>query len=161
MPITTGDFFVRDHTREVAAKDCQDVRFIWIDKISPALITGEVRQFAEAQRIPTYGFGKWGVSSSVPLVNDGGFIAGTADPGDLTANIPRGFAQYGDLVVVRILSVDYRISASHPYAVAAPFPTAIIDALSGYVYLARRLGFKLQNVIICGDSADGNLALGL
>ncbi|CAE6418546.1 unnamed protein product, partial [Rhizoctonia solani] len=176
MPMTTGNFFARDHTKEVAAKDCQDARFIWVEKISPELITGEMRQFADvggvdSQRIPAYGFGNWGTSLDVPLANDGekvilnlhggGFIAGTAHPEDFTANIPRGFVQYGDHFVMRILSVDYRISASHPYEAAAPFPTAIIDALSGYVYLTRGLGFKPQNVVVCGDSAGGNLVLGL
>ncbi|KEP55667.1 alpha/beta hydrolase fold protein [Rhizoctonia solani 123E] len=176
MPMTTGDFFARDHTKEVYAKHCRDARFIWVDKIAPELITGEMKRFAnacgaESQRIPAYGFGKWGTAPDVPLAKDGekvilnlhggGFIAGTAHPEDFTANVPRGFAQYGDLVLTRILSVDYRKSASHPYPVTAPFPTALIDTLVGYTYLTRRLGFKPQNVIICGDSAGGNLALGL
>ncbi|CAE6424373.1 unnamed protein product [Rhizoctonia solani] len=176
VPITTGDFFARDHTKEVAAKDCQDARFIWIDGISPDLITGELKQFADAcettpHRIPAYGFGKWGTAPDVSLANDGecvmlnlhggGFIAGSAHPEDFTANVPRGFVQYGESAVTRVLSVDYRVSASHPYPVAAPFPTAIIDGLAGYVYLTRGLGFKPRNVVVCGDSAGGNLALGL
>ncbi|CAE6419340.1 unnamed protein product [Rhizoctonia solani] len=176
MPMTTGDFFARDHTLEVAAKHCQDARFMWIEKISHELITGELKRFADAceaesQRIPAYGFGKWGPGPSVSLANDGekiilnihggGFIAGSAHPEGFTANIPRGFAQYGDSVIERILSVDYRVSASDPYPVAAPFPTALIDALAGYVYLTRGLGFKPQNVIVCGDSAGGNIALSL
>ncbi|CAE6380545.1 unnamed protein product, partial [Rhizoctonia solani] len=41
----------------------------------------------------------------------------------------------------------------------APFPTAVIDALSGYNYLINTLGFKPQNIIIAGDSAGGNLVL--
>ncbi|KAH7343944.1 Alpha/Beta hydrolase protein [Rhizoctonia solani] len=176
MSMTTGDFFARDHTQEIAAKHCQDARFMWIDKIPPALITGELKRFsdacgAEPQRIPAYGFGKWGVESNVSPANDGekiilnlhggGFVAGSAHPEDFTVNIPRGFAQYRNLVVTRVLSVDYRVSASHPYPVVAPFPATLIDALAGYVYLTHRLGFKPQNVIVCGDSAGGNIALAL
>ncbi|CUA70318.1 hypothetical protein RSOLAG22IIIB_00673 [Rhizoctonia solani] len=176
MPMTTGDFFARDHTKEVDAKSCQDARFIWIDSVASELVTGEIKRFAsacgaESQRIPAYGFGKWGTTPDVPLAKDGekiilnlhggGFIAGTAHPEDFTANIPRGFVRHGDFVVARVLSVDYRISASHPYPIAAPFPTAITDALAGYIYLTRGLGFKPQNIIVCGDSAGGNIALGL
>ncbi|CAE6458656.1 unnamed protein product, partial [Rhizoctonia solani] len=176
VPMTTGNFFTRDHTQAAVVKDSQDARFIWIDEISPQLITGELRRFADAckatsHRIPAYGFGRWGASSNIPPANDGervilnlhggGFITGSAHPEDFTANIPRGFVQHGNSIIMRVLSVDYRISASHPYPVAAPFPTAIIDGLAGYVYLTRGLGFKPQNVILCGDSAGGNLALGL
>ncbi|KAF8681583.1 Steryl acetyl hydrolase [Rhizoctonia solani] len=176
IPLSTGNFLTRDHTKEVATEDCQDARFIWIDEVPPECIAGELKRFADAcqaisHSIPAYGSGICGDVSDIPLANDGervilnlhggGFITGSAHPEDFTANIPRGFIEYGGPAVTRVLSVDYRISASHPYPVAAPFPTAIIDGLAGYVYLTRRLGFKPQNVIICGDSAGGNLALGL
>ena len=59
----------------------------------------------------------------------------------------------------RTLSVEYRLSASAPYTKAGQFPSGILDALAGYVYLTRTLGFKPQNVIVAGDSAGGNLTL--
>ena len=41
-----------------------------------------------------------------------------------------------------------------------PFPTALIDALAGYLYLIS-LGFSEENIILVGDSAGANMALAL
>lgn len=86
---------------------------------------------------------------------------GTAHPEDITANIPRGFIQFGQPTFTRALSIDYRLCASHPYPTSTPFPTSLLDALAGYLYLTRTLGFKPENVFIGGDSAGGNLAQSL
>ncbi|CAE6434405.1 unnamed protein product [Rhizoctonia solani] len=170
-PSKTGNDRGRVYTNEVAAKDCLDARFIWVDSVQSELIVGEVKRLAQAcgaqsVRIPAYGFGKW--DSARDLARDGekiilnlhggAYIAGTAHPEDPTANTPRGYLKYG---ISRVLSIDYRLSKAHPYPPVAPFPTALLDALAGYVYLTRTLGFKPQNVIVSGDSAGGNLALGL
>ncbi|KAG8691699.1 hypothetical protein FRC11_012450 [Ceratobasidium sp. 423] len=170
-PSRTGNTRGRDYTEEVAAKHCQDARFIWVDGVPPELIVGEVGRLAQvcgalSVRIPAYGFGRW--ESTQDLARDGekivlnlhggAYIAGTAHPEDPTANIPRGYLKYG---ISRVLSVDYRLSKAHPYPPVAPFPTALLDALAGYVYLTHVLGFKPQNIIVSGDSAGGNLALAL
>ncbi|CUA70311.1 hypothetical protein RSOLAG22IIIB_00666 [Rhizoctonia solani] len=170
-PSRTGVTGGRDHTKHVAAKDCQDARFIWVDGIAPELIVGEIQRLAQAcgvqpVRIPAYGFGKW--DSEKDMARDGervvlnfhggGYVAGTAHPEDPTANIPRGYLEHG---ISRVLSIDYRLSSAHPYPTIAPFPAALLDALAGYIYLVRTLGFKPQNVIASGDSAGGNLALAL
>ncbi|KAH7343936.1 Alpha/Beta hydrolase protein [Rhizoctonia solani] len=170
-PSRTGNARGRDFTKEVAAKDCQDAHFIWVDSVPSELIVGEIKRLAQvcgaqSVRIPAYGFGKW--DSARDLARDGerivlnlhggAYIAGTAHPEDPTANIPRGYLKYG---VSRVLSVDYRLSKTHPYPPVAPFPTALLDALAGYIYVTRTLGFKPQNVIVSGDSAGGNLALAL
>ncbi|CEL59412.1 Esterase OS=Acinetobacter lwoffii GN=est PE=3 SV=2 [Rhizoctonia solani AG-1 IB] len=161
----------RNYTKEVVAKDCLDAHFIWVDAVPPNLIVGDIKRLAQAcgaesVRIPAYGFGRW--ESTRDLARDGekvilnlhggAYIVGTAHPEDPTANIPRGYLTYG---ISRVLSVDYRLSATHPYPAVAPFPTALLDALAGYIYLTRTLGFKPQNVIVSGDSAGGNLALAL
>lgn len=86
---------------------------------------------------------------------------GTAHPEDLTANVSRGLIQWGRGSISRTLSVDYRLSTSAPYAESGQFPSALFDALAGYVYLIRTLGFKPKNVVVAGDSAGGNLALAL
>jgi hypothetical protein len=72
----TGDFWGRDPTKEVAPRDCNGARFIWVDKITPNLIVGEVKRFADAcnaesVRIPAYGFGRWGTGAEIPLAHDG------------------------------------------------------------------------------------------
>lgn len=63
--------------------------------------------------------------------------------------------------VRRAFAVEYRLSSGHPYTPAAPFPAALIDALSGYLYLVDVLGFAPKDILIAGDSAGGNLALAL
>ncbi|CUA70312.1 hypothetical protein RSOLAG22IIIB_00667 [Rhizoctonia solani] len=170
-PSKTGNNRGREYTKEVAAKDCLDARFIWVDGVPPELIVGEIKRLSKAcgahpVRIPAYGFGKW--DSARDLARDsekivlnlhgGAYVAGTAHPEDPTANIPRGYLKYG---ISRVLSIDYRLSKAHPYPPVAPFPTALLDALAGYAYLVRTLGFKPQNVVVSGDSAGGNLALAL
>ncbi|KAF8759870.1 Steryl acetyl hydrolase [Rhizoctonia solani] len=120
------------HTKEVIAKDCLDARFIWVDPVPPNLIVGEVERLARAcgaqsVRIPAYGFGKWSLNEiSHEMVKriERNLQAGTAHPEDPTANIPRGYLTYG---ISRVLSVDYRLSATNPYPVVASFP----DSSSG------------------------------
>ncbi|KAF8608532.1 alpha/beta-hydrolase [Ceratobasidium sp. AG-I] len=174
LSMRTGRFNGRDVTKEVAAKHCRDARFIWLEGVSSSLITGQIKQFADAARvkpvrIPGYGFGQWGDGGEIPLARDnekivlhfhgGAYVLGTAHPEDFTANISRGLIQWGQGVISRTLSVEYRLSASAPYAKAGQFPSGILDALAGYVYLMRTLGFQPQNVIVAGDSAGGNLTL--
>jgi acetyl esterase/lipase len=63
--------------------------------------------------------------------------------------------------ISRALSVEYRLSSTHPLTPANPFPAALLDAISAYNYLVRIVGFKPENIRILGDSAGGNLALAL
>lgn len=62
----------------------------------------------------------------------------------------------------RSFAVEYRLSKpGEPRKGSVfPFPTALIDALAGYVYLVG-LGFPEEDIIFVGDSAGGNLALAL
>lgn len=57
--------------------------------------------------------------------------------------------------VQRVFSIEYR------FATSDPFPSQLIDALSGYEYLVNEVGFSPSNIILLGDSAGGNLALAL
>lgn len=62
--------------------------------------------------------------------------------------------------LLRSFSLDYRLCVpGRPRA--GSYPAALLDALSGYLYLVRELGFAEENIIIAGDSAGGNLALAL
>ncbi|CAE6481758.1 unnamed protein product [Rhizoctonia solani] len=172
-PMETGDFRGRDHTKEVAPRDCNGARFIWVDKVPSNLIAGEIKRFADAcgaesVRVPAYGYGRWGTGAEIPLAHDGekvlmhihggAFVMGTAHPEDITSYIPRGFLEFGRATFTRTMSVEYRLCSSDPHPAKSPFPTALLDGLAGYLYLTRTLGFKPQNVFISGDSAGGNIA---
>ncbi|PWZ00967.1 alpha/beta-hydrolase [Testicularia cyperi] len=62
--------------------------------------------------------------------------------------------------LLRSFSLDYRLCVpGRPRS--GSYPAALLDALSGYLYLVRTLGFEPDNIIIAGDSAGGNLALAL
>ncbi|KAK7946083.1 uncharacterized protein PG986_010404 [Apiospora aurea] len=56
--------------------------------------------------------------------------------------------------VRRVYSVQYRL-ACRPDPV--PFPGALQDVLTSYLYLVRELGVSAKNVVVSGDSAGGNL----
>ncbi|SPO22788.1 uncharacterized protein UTRI_01466 [Ustilago trichophora] len=62
--------------------------------------------------------------------------------------------------LLRSFSLDYRLCVpGRPRA--GSYPAALLDALSGYLYLVRELGFKEEDIIVAGDSAGGNLGLAL
>ncbi|MCP4134222.1 MAG: alpha/beta hydrolase [bacterium] len=52
----------------------------------------------------------------------------------------------------KLLSLDYRLAPVHP------FPAALSDAITVYKRLLKN-SVKPQNIILCGDSAGGNLVL--
>ncbi|KAF8760174.1 Steryl acetyl hydrolase [Rhizoctonia solani] len=145
----------RDHTKEVVAKDCLDAHFIWVDGVPDELIVGEVKRLAQVELDARPG-ARWGKDHSQSPWRR--IHSRDGSPRGLDGQHPRGYLAHG---ISRVLSIDYRLSTTHPYPTAAPFPSALLDALAGYVYLVRTLGFKPQNVIVGGDSAGGNLALAL
>lgn len=74
------------------------------------------------------------------------------------ASVPKGLLKHCP-TITRAFAVEYRLLCPGE-KVAHPFPTALLDALAGYTYLVD-LGFKEEDIILCGDSAGGNLALAL
>ncbi|KAK8023571.1 hypothetical protein PG993_011637 [Apiospora rasikravindrae] len=60
--------------------------------------------------------------------------------------------------ISRVYSPQYRL-ACRPDPV--PFPGALQDVLTSYLYLVRDLGIPPQNIVLSGDSAGGNLIIGL
>ncbi|KAF5370846.1 hypothetical protein D9758_002007 [Tetrapyrgos nigripes] len=152
-----------------------DAEGVWIEPV-PELITGELEIWAEVAnvaplRIPGYWLNKKGEkiepgASPMPAekvvyaLHGGAYCRLSAHPSDPTAAIARGLLKHVD-TVHRVFSVEYRLSSGKPYAVANPFPTALIDALAGYNYLVNVVGFSPSDIIIEGDSAGGNLALAL
>lgn len=67
--------------------------------------------------------------------------------------------------VRRVLAVEYRLTdlspGSVPEAERHPFPTALLDALTGLDYLLSVVGFAMEDIIVVGDSAGANLSLAL
>ncbi|KUI53583.1 Acetyl-hydrolase [Cytospora mali] len=57
-----------------------------------------------------------------------------------------------------VFAAQYRDSG---YGGQDPFPAALQDALTSYLYLVRALGIPAGNVTVTGDSAGGNLAAAL
>ncbi|KAK7973444.1 hypothetical protein PG988_007578 [Apiospora saccharicola] len=58
----------------------------------------------------------------------------------------------------RVYCPQYRLSC-RPDPV--PFPGALQDVLTSYLYLIRDLGIPARNIVLSGDSAGGNLIIGL
>jgi len=138
----------------------------------PHLVIGDIKTYADKANVKPeaiigYWFGKTPQedavrSEEVVVMNmhGGAYVFCTAHPNDITATIPKELVAYGKKsgTIDRVLSIEYRLSSTHPYKSSGQFPSAILDALSGYVYLLS-LGFKPQNIIFSGDSAGGNLVL--
>lgn len=57
-----------------------------------------------------------------------------------------------------IFAVRYRLSA---YGGKNPFPAALQDVLTSYLYLVRTLRVDPAGITVSGDSAGGNLVIGL
>lgn len=161
-----------DHTRITPPK-LPGSHGIWIPPLPEGLIVGEIKSRAEAFdvssiRIPGYWIHKdLNLEVEEPprpgekilyYTHGGGYVALTAHPDGPVAPVPKGFLKHCS-TITRTFSVEYRLLSPNAKAVH-PFPTALLDALAGYTYLVN-LGFKEEDIILCGDSAGGNLALAL
>ena len=54
-----------------------------------------------------------------------------------------------------VLLIDYRLAPEHP------FPAALEDGLTSYCWLREQYNFNPAQIALAGDSAGGNLALGM
>jgi len=79
-------------------------------------------------------------------LHGGGFVYG------VTPQHLQLVARLGQQIGARVLMVDYRLAPDHP------FPAALDDCVSAYSWLLKQ-GVSVQNIVIAGDSAGGNLAL--
>ncbi|EIW58776.1 alpha/beta-hydrolase [Trametes versicolor FP-101664 SS1] len=118
----------------------------WLGKRGP---DGKVGQQAGPDEKVIYGF------------HGGGFVMGSAHPDFATGYIYRKMFDYVPKGYERIFQCEYRLSWSDPLPAQGAFPAALFDALAGYQYLVRDLGFKPSNILIMGESAGANLALQL
>lgn len=98
------------------------------------------------------------VESSGDIVlhlHGGGYVLGDGRKGDwsfLALNLLR----HGNVSYIFI--PQYRLSSK---PVNTPFPGALQDAVTSYLYLTKTLGVAPERIILSGDSAGGNLSLAL
>ncbi|KLU82626.1 hypothetical protein MAPG_01697 [Magnaporthiopsis poae ATCC 64411] len=87
-------------------------------------------------------------------VHGGGFVIGDS----------RNYCQHIAKTLLSVAKVDavfcpeYRLSG---YERTNPFPAAPQDVLTSYLYLTRTLSVPAENIVLSGDSAGGNLGIGL
>lgn len=60
-----------------------------------------------------------------------------------------------------ILCPSYRLSSLPPGRDSNAFPTALIDALTSYLYLLHEMQIPASRIVLSGDSAGGNCAVAL
>ena len=82
------------------------------------------------------------------LLHGGGFTFGSPWSHKALASRLAGAAG------IPVFLPDYRLAPEHPY------PAAVEDAVSGWNWL-QEMGFDPADIVVCGDSAGGNLALQL
>lgn len=92
---------------------------------------------------------------------------GSANAGGVHEGLPRSILARAQAntskPISRILNVEYRLTRTTPL-VAEPanaFPAALLDGLTVMHYLVYEMGFHPRNIILSGDSAGGNVILGL
>ena len=56
---------------------------------------------------------------------------------------------------IKVFTVNYRLAPTNP------FPCAVIDALSAYLYLVKTCGYHPSKIVVMGDSAAGGLSLAM
>ncbi|KAI1259947.1 alpha/beta hydrolase fold-3 domain-containing protein [Xylariaceae sp. FL1019] len=88
-------------------------------------------------------------------IHGGAFVLGDGRI-DATGAPAKLFQEHGKLDTT--FFPQYRL-ASRP--TSAPFPAALQDSLTSYLYLVRTLGVSPQNIVLSGDSAGANLVIGL
>ena len=104
---------------------------------------GVVAQDTSGDGVPVRVYTAGQPSRSVVYFHGGGFVVGgLASHDDICAEI---CAQTG----YRVVSVDYRLAPEHKH------PAAFDDAWAATQWVARQFGDEL---VLCGDSAGGNLA---
>ncbi|HUW70961.1 MAG TPA: alpha/beta hydrolase [bacterium] len=86
--------------------------------------------------------------TAVLHLHGGGYVSGSARLERLLAS---GLAASAE---ARVLVPDYRLAPEHP------FPAALDDAVAAYRFLLHT-GYKVDSIVVSGDSAGGGLAMAL
>ncbi|KAK7030058.1 Abhydrolase-3 domain-containing protein [Favolaschia claudopus] len=149
---------------------------VWVDPIPQQFVVGKAEMWASAVgvkpvRLPGYWTHQPGsdISPGAPFnpgekvvyaLHGGAYTRFSAHPTEIPGHARHGMIRSVDSVH-RTFAIEYRLSSTAPYTKAHPFPTALIDALTGYHYLVSTVRIPPKDIILMGDSAGGNLALAL
>ncbi|TFK96538.1 Alpha/Beta hydrolase protein [Pterulicium gracile] len=155
----------------------QQIKGLWVDAAPVDLIVDNLKTWVhianvQAMPIPGYWLHKSPeVNVGAPpmpgekvlyFLHGGGYTACSAHPSDFPSHIIKGILRPGIAATVqRSFAIEYRLTTLDPPEPKNPFPTALVDALAGYVYLITQVGFAAEDIIVIGDSAGGNLGLAL
>ncbi|KAH8089934.1 alpha/beta-hydrolase [Cristinia sonorae] len=156
-----------------------DPGFVWIEPIHEEWILGEIKDLAETNGVePVRVHGYWrgnGLGDDrsaltrhaepqekiLYYLHGGGYVMGTANGKTTLASSPYSLSvpAHAPKIFKRSFALGYRLSAAAPLEPKNPFPASLFDALAGYRYLVEDAGFQPKDIIVCGDSAGGHLAL--
>ncbi|EKM77135.1 hypothetical protein AGABI1DRAFT_77545 [Agaricus bisporus var. burnettii JB137-S8] len=163
--------FSPDHR---ALKITPGVPAVWIPPVRSSLVVGNLAEWAqragvEPIKIPGY----WTIQEGANITHTsrpergekvvlsfhgGSYTRFSAHPTEIPGVIGRYLIKHADSVR-RVFAPEYRLSSTQPDA--HPFPTALLDALTAYVFLINEIGFDPSDIIVEGDSAGANLAYAL
>lgn len=148
---------------------------LYVDGV-PELITGKLHDWSEKAdvhpvRLPGYWIHKDGeqlMMGQAPIpgekvlyfMHGGSYLCLSAHPTSPTSILPRVIIKSCPSIR-RAFNIEYRLSSIIPGSKEGAFPSALIDALAGYAYLVNTVGFDPKDIVVCGDSAGGNLAYAL
>ncbi|KAI1811828.1 alpha/beta hydrolase fold-3 domain-containing protein [Poronia punctata] len=92
-------------------------------------------------------------------IHGGGFVLGDGRKDNVGFLAQQYLDHCGEKIKIEaVFSPQYRLS-SRP--TCAPFPAALQDVLTSYLYLVQTLSIPPDKIVLAGDSAGGNLAIGL
>ena len=102
--------------------------------------------------VPRALLGVAGHKATLVFLHGGGYIYGGLDSHDAVCRVLAERAR------VQVIAVDYRLAPEHP------FPAAYDDCVAAYAWIvehAEELGVDRDRLAVGGDSAGGNLAIGV
>lgn len=162
---------------EKQSRSASKLGFVWVEPVPSDFVVGDVAAAARTNdvrpaRVPGYWFGERDASGGhgqraapgervLYALHGGGYISGSSEPNGLLTPIVTGILSNSGGLIKRAFALDYRVASAAPFAAANAFPTALLDAVSGYRYLVHDLGFEPRNILVEGDSAGGHLSINL
>ncbi|KAI4954615.1 hypothetical protein J4E86_005925 [Alternaria arbusti] len=91
-------------------------------------------------------------------IHGGAFVTGD---GRTAASGPMAKKLLKHTPATHVFCPQYRLSTLPVSKTSNPFPAALQDSLTSYLYLLNDLNISPKNIILSGDSAGGNLAIAL